>query len=139
MGKTKILVDTNICLDAILGRKPFATSALKLMEHAENDKFTGFIAAHTFDTLFFILNKKIGKDRSYEALSTLRKAYRVTPISQDTIDKAIRLNWDDFEDAIHYQAALEAGCQTIITRNSRDFDQSNIPAMSTSEFLGQTE
>lgn len=34
----------------------------------------------------------------------------------------------DFEDALIEQAALLAGCEAILTRNTRDFRASSVPA-----------
>jgi predicted nucleic acid-binding protein len=45
------------------------------------------------------------------------------------------LEWPDFEDAIHYQAAVAAGCDSIITRNPEDFNETSIPVLSPAQLL----
>lgn len=42
MGFKKVLIDTNICLDAALYRKPFANHALQIIEEAQNGQFAGY-------------------------------------------------------------------------------------------------
>src|SRR5699024_2833901 len=108
--------DTNICLDVVLSRKPFAVDAAKIVEQAEKRSFTGVLAAHSFDTIFYLLNKSIGQKKAYVGLKALRRAFGVADVTQTVIDAALQLSWPDFEDAIHYQAARAAGCDAIVTR-----------------------
>ena len=136
MVLNKILIDTNICIDAIEDRKPFSTAAVQLLEASENGVVTGFVSAHSFDTLFYILIQTTKREYIYRAIEGLRRTIRVAPVNQAVIDKALQDKWPDFEDAIHYHAALEAGCDGIITRNQKDFANSSLPVLSPEEFLG---
>lgn len=133
----KPLIDTNVCLDNILDRKPFAAHALELTQRSQQGSFDGIIAAHSFDTLFYLLNKRIGKTKAYKGIKALRKAYGIAPVMEQVIDKAINANWKDFEDAIHYYSAKAAGCDAIVTRNEKDFKQSDLPVLSPGEFLAR--
>jgi len=56
MGYDKILIDTNVCLDAIQRRKPYDIQALKILNLSETKIIKGIISAHTFETIFYILN-----------------------------------------------------------------------------------
>lgn len=135
MALMKILIDTNLCLDAILSRKPFAVHALELVERSELGDFKGMIAAHSFDNLFYILSKKLSRKKAYKGLNEIRKAFDVTAVTPSVIDNALHSEWKDFEDAIHYHAARATGCDGIITRNSKDFDQTDLPIFSPIGFL----
>jgi predicted nucleic acid-binding protein len=134
---TKALVDTNICIDAAQKRKPFYRQALTIIEYAQSGVFSGMVAAHSFDTIFYILNKRNSIESTYTVLDGLRRAFEVAPVTQKVIDQAIALKWKDFEDAIHYQAAKAGGCDAIITRNEKDFQQSELPVLSPQAFLYQ--
>lgn len=135
MTFNKILVDTNVCLDVILNRKPYATPAIELIGRTESGDFSGVIAAHAVDTIFYILSKQLGKRKAYEGISIIREAFNVADVTQSAIDNALQLRWPDFEDAVHYQATLQAGCDAIITRNQADFENASLPALSPYEFL----
>lgn len=135
MATAKVLIDINICLDAILSRKPFAADALELIERSQLGDFGGLIAAHSFDTMFYILNKRIGRTKTNKGLKEIRRAFDVASVTQSIIDEALKFKWDDFEDAIHYYAAKEAGCEAIITRNSSDFKQGELSVLSPIQFL----
>lgn len=136
---TKALIDTNICLDAGLSRKPFYTNALQIIEHSQFGDFSGVIAAHSLDTIFYIINNENSKEESYIVLDGLRRAFSVAPVTQEIIDTALKLKWNDFEDAIHYAAAQAAGCDAIITRNKKDFKDADLPVFSPFEFLDYLE
>ena len=41
----------------------------------------------------------------------------------------------DFEDAMQYHSAMQAGTEAVITRNSKDFTNSKIPVMTAGEYL----
>lgn len=52
-----ILVDTNIILDVLLRRVPYATEAQMIMTKCANREITGYLAAHSIPNLFYILRK----------------------------------------------------------------------------------
>ena len=135
MTLAKVLIDTNVCLDAVLRRKPFYSNALKIIEHSQYKGFSGFIAAHSLDTLFYLINNESSKEETYTVLDGFRRAFSVAPVTQAIIDTALDLKWNDFEDAIHYVAAQAAGCDAIITRNQKDFKDADLPVLSPLEFL----
>ena len=131
----RVLVDTNICLDAALRRQPFASDAIEILSRSEMGELHAFLSAHSFDTLFYILSKSWNHEVAYTALSGLRKAVNIAPVTQKIIDSALHLKWKDFEDGIHHECAIEVDCNVIITRNTSDFTQSSLPVMEPDEFL----
>ncbi|MEX0660479.1 MAG: PIN domain-containing protein [Balneolaceae bacterium] len=76
-------------------------------------------------------------ERKHHGVQILRSVFNVALVNQEIIDKALALNWPDFEDAIHYEAARVAGCQAIVTRNEKDFTGSELPVLSPHQFLKQ--
>lgn len=139
MVSQKILIDTNICIDAIENRKPFDFFALKILDYAEKRKINGFVSAHSFDTLFYILVQNSPRSNVYRAIDGLRKVVSVAPVTQTVIDEALELKWPDFEDAIHYRAAIAAGCDAIVTRNPADFKKSELEVVTPRQLLNDLE
>ena len=41
----------------------------------------------------------------------------------------------DFEDAMQYYSAMQAGTEAVITRNGKDFTNSKLPVMTAGEYL----
>jgi predicted nucleic acid-binding protein len=133
----RVLIDTNVCLDAALRRGPFAAAATEILSRSESGEFTGFIAAQSFDTIFYLLAKRYNRANVYKALKGLCKAVRVSPVNEQVIDQALDLNWKDFEDAVQYISAIQTGCQAVVTRNTDDFIGSKLPVFTPKEFLEQ--
>lgn len=135
MDYDKILIDTNVCLDAIQRRKPYDVQALKILNLSEMKIIKGIVSAHTFDTIFYILFRENNIENVYQAIEGLRESVDVATVSRDVIDKALQLKWPDFEDAIHYHAALTSGCDAIVTRNKSGFREAELPVLSPVQFL----
>ena len=56
----KVFLDTNILLDAILAREPFATDSRMLLRYCVSS-VDGFIAAHSLTNIFYILHGSFEK------------------------------------------------------------------------------
>ncbi len=135
---TNILVDINVCLDIIFNNPQFAASALEIAERSELGEFSAYVAAHGLDTMFYVLRKRAGgTGKAKQGIKDIRKSFSIASVTESVIDNAIEANWNDFEDAIHHQAAVASGCDAIITRNVADFKASTLQVLSPSEFLAR--
>ena len=56
-------------------------------------------------------------------------------MTDEVIRQALNSSIKDFEDAVTSAAALTAGLEIIVTRNTPDFVASSVPAMLPDEFL----
>ena len=55
--------------------------------------------------------------------------FEIALVDRTVLAEAIRLKFDDFEDAVLHEAAKQAGLQGIVTRNTKDFQNSAIPTI----------
>jgi predicted nucleic acid-binding protein len=65
----------------------------------------------------------------------LRILFDVLSVSEVEIDKALFSNFNDFEDAVQHNCALKNNCDYIITRDLKDFKNSEISTFTPTEFL----
>jgi predicted nucleic acid-binding protein len=135
MTFNRILVDTNICIDAAIVRKPYVDTALKIINLADTGEIEVKISAHTFDTIYYVLRKEFSISKRYTLIEELRSVFGVAPVTQRIIDRALKLRWKDFEDAIQHEAAIESDCDAIVTRNRSDFQESELPVLSPIQLL----
>lgn len=135
MAFNRILIDTNICIDAALLRKPFVSDSLQIINLSQSGKIDAYVAAHTFDTIFYVLRKTYTIQQRYDLLNEFRSVFNIAAVTQDIIDNALKLEWPDLEDAIHYRTALSIGCDAIVTRNPTDFHEISIPVLSPAQIL----
>ena len=131
----KIFVDSDIILDLLKRRIPFFESAEKLFVLADNQRVSLFTSALIFANLHYILSKTEGKENAKSILRNLRILVKLLPVSVKNIDEAMNSNFTDFEDSVEHSVAIENKMEMIITRNEKDFKNSQIPVMSAEAFL----
>ncbi len=133
----KIFVDSDVILDVLLERTRFEFSK-ELLSHIEEKRFIAVTSPIVFTNSFYIISKLKNEKKAWISLQKLRLIFSLTKISQKNIDKALASEFDDFEDAVQYYAALEEKVDFLVTRNKKDYNSaSELPIMSPEEFLGQ--
>jgi len=131
----KVLFDTNIVLDLLLDREPFADFAAYLFSKVEQSEITGFLSATTITTIYYLLTKALNPRQAETQIKTLLSLFEIAPVNRVVIEQAIELKFSDFEDAVLHEAARHAGATYIITRNNADFKNSTLPVYSPNEFI----
>ena len=53
----RMLIDTNVIMDVLVGREPFLQHSQYVVKLCTNRVIQGYIAAHTITNLFYILRK----------------------------------------------------------------------------------
>lgn len=132
----RVFLDTNVILDYLLdSRGTFHEPAVQLMRLVATDWLeAGFSTSQATD-LYYSLRKAAGDETARYALRglfTLCELYS-TPVSA-CVD-ALELPIDDYEDAAQIETARTNGCDFIITRNLRDFEDSSVPFIDPIGFL----
>jgi len=114
----KALFDTNVVLDVLLDRQPFADDAAWLMSRVEHSEISGFLCATTVTTIHYLITKSLGHRRAMEHISLLLSLFEVAPVNRIVIENALKRGFSDYEDAVIVEAACHAGVEYIITRNT---------------------
>lgn len=78
----RILIDTNILADLLLGRDPYYYIAYDILTMCADQKVYGYIAAHSIPNLFYILRKSMTKEERREALKDISSS-RIPAILPD--------------------------------------------------------
>lgn len=131
----KLFVDTNVVLDVLAQREPWFGDSARLLAHIELGSASGHIAAHTLTTLHYLLAKHLGQQKTAAVLIDLTAMLRVEPVDHAVLQQALALGWCDFEDAVQAVVAAQCRADYLVTRNPRDFRQSLVPVITSSEFL----
>jgi len=133
----KAIVDTNVVLDLLLARRPFVLNAAKLFELAERSFIEVWICATTVTTVDYLLSQSLPRNKAREAVHGLLTIFDVALVNRSVLERALASPMRDFEDAVLAEAGALAGARVIITRNTRDFSRSPLPALTPQEFLVQ--
>jgi predicted nucleic acid-binding protein len=135
----KVIVDTNVVLDVLLARKPFAGSAARIFSLAEKSEISGMLCATTLTTVDYLLSQALPKEDARQILWKLISLFEVAPVNRLVIERALHSRIHDFEDAVLDEAGRLAGAECIITRNTKDFSHSSLRVLDAAEFLSQME
>lgn len=131
----KILIDTNIVLDMLLGREPFEKSSTKVFEQAENGKVEAFLTANSITDIVYILRKKYDKEKIRDAVLELMKFIKIVSVTSKDINKAFDYLFTDYEDALQTQCAIKIKADYIVTRNVKDFKNGSVKAITPDKFI----
>ncbi|MBN1673445.1 MAG: PIN domain-containing protein [Kiritimatiellae bacterium] len=131
----RVLVDTNVVLDVLLARKPFAQAATELFAMAERSEIEAFLCATTITTVDYLLNQSLSRAEAQKALHRLLELFEIAPVNRSVIEEALGSKVADFEDAVLEHAGRLAGAEAVVTRNTKDFRKASIKAIDPTALL----
>lgn len=131
-----VLIDTNVIIDFLMKREPYAEDAIKIVSLCNEKIISGYIAAHTISNIFYILRKEFSAKQRKEVLEAICGVFEISEIDKKKILAALENDkFDDLEDCLQMECAVEVGADYIITRNPSDFVNSEIAIIEPSDFL----
>jgi predicted nucleic acid-binding protein len=94
------------------------------------------VAWHTLSNAFYIADRLTNSQATARALvQDILTWCTVVPVNHKDALKAEALPVSDFEDALQMAAGLAVGVDVIITRDTKDYQNSPIPALTPEQFL----
>jgi len=97
------------------------------------------LCATTVTTIYYLSTKVMGSANAQNQIKNLLNLFKIAPVNGTVIKDALNSKFLDFEDAVIYQAAMHAGAEAVITRNSKDFKRSELPIYDSNEILKISE
>ncbi len=134
----RILIDTNIILDLLAKREEFYLDSKRIFSMADNFQIELYISTLSIVNTHYILHEMLKIKKAKEILGKFKVLVKSISLSDKIIELALNdSNFKDFEDGIQFYSAMEANCELIITRNTKDFKNSSIPIMKPNEYLSK--
>jgi len=131
-----VLVDTNVILDVILKREPHFAASYKILNLAAQDRLQVMITASCVTDIYYLLRKSgMDDSTSRNALNQLFVFAKLADVRADDIHCALSSPVADFEDAVITEVARRNSCHSIITRNTKDYTESEISAIEPLKFI----
>jgi len=133
-----VFIDTNILMDIFANRDPFIKNSLKIYTLGAEKKINLFTTSNTITTLHYLLKKIISEEKTRMALEEVVENISIIPIDNEIIKKSLKSSHKDFEDAIQITSAQSIPTMDcIITRDLKDFKNSEIKVYTPDEFLNK--
>lgn len=131
----KVFIDTNIIVDLIADRKPFSKFSIEIFKKAEEKKIKLFTSSHSIATTHYLLKKYLEEKLLRDVLYNLLDYITVIAVDTDVLKKGLRSKHKDFEDSIQILCASTIdNIDCIVTRNIKDFRDSEILVLTPDEF-----
>ncbi|GMQ30463.1 PIN domain-containing protein [Algoriphagus confluentis] len=131
----RLFIDTNIVIDLLARREPFFREAQDLFTLGDQKKVQLLISALTFANAYYSISKHHKEVEARRHLANFKVLVTILPIDNKIIDLSLASEFADFEDGLQYFTAIENSSDLIITRNKKDFRDSQIPVLSAGEYL----
>lgn len=122
-------MDTNVILDVLLDRQPHREASAAIWASIETGRSEGFLAAHAITTIHYLIQRELGAARAKQLMALILLVFRVAAVDSAGIEQALRLPLADFEDAVTAAAALNSGCEFVVTRDPKGFRGSPVRAL----------
>ena len=132
----KVLIDANVALDVLWNRERFQSS-LDVWQFCESGVITGYISALSVANMVYIMRKELNPEKIQILTKRVFSAFSVAALRARDLKLAAEMGFTDFEDALQSVCAARVGADYIVTRNTRDFAGSVIPAIEPSALLKQ--
>ena len=131
----KVMIDTNIIIDYLADRSPFADDAERILDLCDQGDMTGVVTASAVTDVYYIMRKIAGQEKTLESLKLLFLVLEIASVGKSDLLRAMESPFPDFEDALCAMCAKRIKAECIITRNIRDFQSSHILPMTPKDFL----
>lgn len=131
----RILLDTNIILDAVCPTRPQSKEACLVLRRCSGEGDMGFVTSGSLKDAYYVLSKQYGEPAARAAVHHLMGLLIVAPTSAEDCLMSIESNEPDFEDGLIRACAELNDMDFIITRDEAAFRKSKVRAVDCAEYL----
>lgn len=132
----RAIIDACVIIDVLQNREPFAKEAANLLSLCALKAFEGLITATSMTNIYYVMHKYV--HNSSLARQTIKRiAYIVNVADTTGLDCKIAIEspLKDYEDVVMAETAKRIKADYIVTRNTRDFEGSEVYAIPPEDFL----
>ena len=112
----RVLLDTNIIIDALARREPFNKEAEQIFLYCEDKLISGHLSGNSMADIYYLLRKHYSDEAIREHLRNLMKLFKIVPVGEECVI-ALLSTISDFEDALQAACAERSAMDYIITRD----------------------
>ena len=113
----RVFLDTDVVMDFLTRREPFAVEAMKLMEYSNRKELELSISSLSLSNIHYLISRLENKAIAREKIKAILKLVETLSVHKSTSEKAIYSEFKDFEDGMQNFCAEENGISIVITRN----------------------
>ncbi len=135
-NRMKVLIDTNVIIDALTSRKPWSESAEQIFIMSANHMMDMYITASSATDIYYLVKKYLhSADQAKRVMEKLYSLIGILTVSGAECIDALASSVSDYEDAVVERVSVKADMDFIITRNVKDYQQGLVKALSPDDFI----
>lgn len=132
----KVLIDTNVIIDALTSREPWNENAETIFIMAANHMMDMYITASSATDIYYLVRKYLhSADQAKQVMEKLYSLVGILTVSAAECIDALASSVSDYEDAVVERASVKANMDYIVTRNVKDYQQGMVKAISPNDFI----
>ena len=121
----KILVDTNIIIDALTSQEPFREDAEQIFLLAANQIEDMYITASSATDIYCLVRKYLhSTEQAKNVMIKLYVLFHILDVTSIDCQEALSSEVNDYEDAVISCCACRNQIDYIVTRNIKDYEKS---------------
>ena len=132
----KILVDTNVIIDALTSREPFREDAEQIFMFAANRIEDMYITASSATDIYYLVRKYLhSTEQAKNVMMKLYELFYILDVTSSECKEALLSDMNDYEDAVISCCAVHNHIDYIVTRNIKDYERSKVNAILPEQLL----
>lgn len=133
----RALLDTNVILDALLDRDPWAAEARAIFEAHGLDRVAAYVTASSLTDIFYVSRKLVSRERAWKVIQVCVDQLAILPVSSAELRAALVGPGTDLEDNLQIACAVAHGLDAIVTRDPKGFVGSPVAVLSPADLLSR--
>lgn len=132
----KIFLDANILVSVLNKEYPLFTYTSRILSLTDRKGYYIYTSPVCLAIAFYFAEKKYSVETAKQKIAILSNHITIAEVTRSSVQKALKnKSVLDFEDGLEYYAALENGCDCMVTENREDFYFSKIEVLSSENFF----
>lgn len=132
----RILIDTNVVIDALTSREPWNENAEKIFIMAANNIIDMNITAGSATDIYYLVRKYLhNTETAKQIMVKLYSLAGILDVTESDCMEALASPISDYEDAVIEQVSRRSGIDYIVTRNQKDYKEGVMKVILPEEFI----
>ena len=132
----KILIDTNVIIDALTSREPFREEAEQIFLLVANQIEDMYITASSATDIYYLVRKYLhSTEQAKSVMSKLYELFHILDVTSSDCQEALSSEVNDYEDAVLSGCAFRNHMDYIVTRNIKDYEKSKTSVILPETFI----
>ena len=135
----RVFLDTNVLVDFYARRKPFFQYAKLLWIASYFEDVELWASSQSFVDIEYILRRAVPVQALREMMAKSLDHLRISSPEPNDLTDGLSSSWPDLEDFLIARCAQNEGADYLITRDTKGFEKSKVPALSPEQFFKMME